>query len=66
MTATTQRFAFTTLNRGDEFSSADYAFGRANRYQLDLLLQQVIENHTHTAARNTLRRGWSPWPLHHR
>jgi hypothetical protein len=50
MTATTQRFAFTTLNQGDEFSSADYAFGRSNRLQLDLLLQQVIENHTHNGA----------------
>jgi hypothetical protein len=48
MTASTPRFALTTLNKGDGLSADDYAFGRGNRLQLDRLLLQVIENHHHT------------------
>lgn len=50
MTGTTPRFGFTTLNKGDELSANDYAFGRLNRLQLDWLLRHAIENHKHSGV----------------
>lgn len=46
----TTRYGFLTLEEGDDLSTADYKFSRADRLLLDSLLTYVTQNHRHTGT----------------
>jgi hypothetical protein len=50
VTGTSPRFGFVTLNKNDELSSDDYAFGVRNRLLLDELLTRAVQDHRHTGT----------------